>query len=72
MHNPSRGHWETVKWILQYIKGTIDFGLVYKKDVTSKQKCIGYVDSGHLDKRRSTTGYVFTLSQTPVSWRSTL
>ena len=35
----------------------------------------GYVDSdyaGDLDKRRFTTGYVFTFSQVPVSWRSIL
>jgi len=34
MHDPGKGHWEAVKWILQYIKGTIDIGLVFKKDVT--------------------------------------
>ena len=75
MHDPGQGHWEAVKWILRYIKGTIDVGLVFKKDNTGKQECIGYVDSdyvGDLDKRRSTTGYVFTFSQAPVSWRSTL
>jgi len=36
MHDPGRGHWEAVKWILQYIKGTIEFGLVFKKNVTDK------------------------------------
>ena len=59
MHDPSRGHWEAVKWILRYIKGTIDIGLIFKKDVTGKQKCIGYVDSDYardLDKRRPTIG----------------
>ena len=65
MHDPRRGYWESVKWILRYIKGTIDADLVFKKDFTGKQECINYVDSnytGDLDKRRSTTGYVFTLS----------
>ena len=60
---------------MRYIKGTIDVGLVFEKDSTGKQDCIGYVDSdyaGDLDKRRSTPGYVFTFSQAPVSWRSTL
>jgi len=75
MHDPEQGHWEAVKWVLRYIKGTIDVGLVFKKDSTGKQECIGYVDSnyaGYLDKRWSTTGYIFTLSQAPVSWRSIL
>ena len=57
------------------MKGTTDAGLVFKKDVTGKQECIEYIDSDHagdLDNRRSITGYVFTLSQAPVGWRSTL
>ena len=36
---------------------------------------VGYVDSdyvGNIDDRRSTTGYVFTLSGGPVCWKSTL
>ena len=75
MHDPEKGHQEAVKWVLWYIKGTIDVGLVFEEDSTGKQECIRYVDSdyaGYLDKRRSTTGYMFTLSQTPVSWRSIL
>ena len=39
------------------------------------QHVVGYCDSdyaGDLDKRRSTTGYVFTLAKAPVSWKSTL
>ncbi|GJS48325.1 retrovirus-related pol polyprotein from transposon TNT 1-94 [Tanacetum coccineum] len=36
---------------------------------------VDYCDSdyaGDLDKRRSTTGYVFTLAKAPISWKSTL
>jgi len=36
MHNPGRGYWEAVEWILRYIKCTKDIGLVFKKDVTGK------------------------------------
>jgi len=71
MHDPDKNHWEAVKWILRYIKGTVDVGLVFEKDIMGKQECIGYVDSdyaGDLDMHRSTTGYVFTLSYAPVSW----
>lgn len=74
MHNPGKGHWQAVKWILRYIHGTVDVGLKFQRDDMSKQ-LVGYVDSdyaGDLDKRRSTTGYVFTLAGGPVSWRSTL
>jgi len=65
MHDLEKGHWEAVKWVLRYIKGTINVGLVFEKDSTGKQECIRYVDSdyaGDLDKRRFTKGYVFTLS----------
>jgi len=75
MHDPGRGYWEAVKWVLRYIKGTISVGLVFKKDSTGKQKSIGYVDYDYardLDKRRSIMGYVFILSQLSVSWRSIL
>ena len=75
MLDPDRDHQKAVKWILQYIKSTVDIGLIFKKDVANKQECIGYVNSDYtwdLDKRQSTMGYVFTLSQVPVSWHSTL
>ena len=64
MCDPGKGHLEAVKWTLRYIKGIVDVGLIFKKDVGDKQECIGYVDSnyaGDLDRRRSTMGYVFTL-----------
>jgi len=40
IHDPDRGHWVTVKLILRYIKDTIDVGLVFEYDTTSKQECI--------------------------------
>ena len=49
MHDPERGNWEAVKWILRYIKGTIDNGLEFKKDVASKQECIRYIDSDYAE-----------------------
>ena len=75
MHDPGKGHWLAVKWILRYIINTVDVGLVFQQDNTIGQCAVGYCDSdyaGDLDKRRSTTGYVFTLARAPVSWKSTL
>ncbi|GFY82365.1 hypothetical protein Acr_02g0006050 [Actinidia rufa] len=45
------------------------------RDNKSSQYSVGYVDSnyaGDLYKRRSTTGYVFTMAGGLISWRSTL
>ena len=75
MHDPDMSHWETVEWILRYIKVTIDVGLVFAKVSTGKQVCIRYVDfdyAGDLDKHRFKTGHVFTLAQASVHWRSIL
>ena len=75
MHSPGKEHWQAVKWILRYILGTVDVGLLFQRRVEVGKNVVGYVDSdfaGDLDKRRSTTGYVFTLAGGPVSWRSTL
>ncbi|KAH9725397.1 hypothetical protein KPL70_007865 [Citrus sinensis] len=51
MHNPGKNQWLAVKWILRYLYGTIDVGLLFKKDCG--QQCVGYCDSdfaGDLDK----------------------
>ncbi|KAL6175970.1 hypothetical protein ACLB2K_052608 [Fragaria x ananassa] len=74
MHNPGKSHWQAVKWILRYIFGTMDVGLVFQQEKTS-QCVVGYVDSdyaGDLDISRSTTAYVFTLASGPVSWKLNL
>ena len=70
--NPGKQHWEAVKWILRYLVGTMDACLEYGK---GNEKLAGFVDSdyaGDLDKRRSLTGYVFTLGGCAISWKATL
>ncbi|KAE8689989.1 cytochrome P450 71A9-like [Hibiscus syriacus] len=61
MNNPGKVHWEAVKWILRYLRGTINKALCFKGGDTI---LTGYVDAdlaGNVDIRRSTTGYVYTL-----------
>lgn len=74
MANPGKLHWCAVKWILRYLKGTTDMGLVFD-GASSSRIFVGFVDSdyaGDLDKRRSLTGYIFRFSGAAISWRSTL
>jgi len=49
--------------------------LTFEQDESLGQCIVGYCDSnyaGDLDKRQSTTDYLFTLAKAPVSWKSTL
>ncbi|KAJ4723417.1 Retrovirus-related Pol polyprotein from transposon TNT 1-94 [Melia azedarach] len=71
MEKPRKPHLEAVRRILRYVKGTIDLGLLYKKN--QENKIVGYCDAdyaGCRDTRRSTTGYVFNFGSTAVSWSS--
>ncbi|XP_040367425.1 secreted RxLR effector protein 161-like [Rosa chinensis] len=74
MSNPGKPHWEAVKWILRYLKGTRQLGILFERK--QEVACVaGFVDAnyaGDLDRRRSTTSYVFTCGEGPVSWKSTL
>ncbi|KAL5821701.1 hypothetical protein ACOSQ3_023583 [Xanthoceras sorbifolium] len=72
MNNPGKIHWEAVKWILRYLRGTTNKTLGFKGGDTT---LTGYVDAdlaGNVDIRKSTTGYVYTLGGTAVSWVSQL
>ena len=66
MENPRKEHWEAVKWVLRYAKGTNNYCITF--DGSSDDVC-GNVDwdfAGDLDKRISTPGYVFTLAGGPI------
>jgi hypothetical protein len=74
MANPGKEHWNAIKWILRYLKGTKELGIMFERQ-HGETNIVGFVDSdyaGDLDKRRSTTGYVFTCADGPISWRSML
>ena len=69
--NPLKEHWTAVKRIFRYLKGTQHLGLKYTNNETTE--CAGYCDAdwaGNIDDRKSTSGYLFSLSGAPVSWRS--
>jgi hypothetical protein len=72
MANPGKQHWDAVKWIFRYLKGTTDYGITFVRQ-KSNLSVVGYVDAdyvGDLDDRTSTIGYVFTLTGGPICWKS--
>ncbi len=63
-----------MKWILRYLKGIIYVGLTFDRAKMS-DSVVSYVDlnfTRDLDKRRSLTGYLFTLSGSVINWKATL
>ncbi|KAL4561013.1 hypothetical protein LXL04_033173 [Taraxacum kok-saghyz] len=70
--NPGKQHWEVVKWILRYLKGTSKLCLCYGG---ANPILEGYTDadmSGDLDNRKCTSSYIFTLAGGAISWQSKL
>ncbi|KAH9754460.1 hypothetical protein KPL71_015451 [Citrus sinensis] len=75
MSNQGTDHWRAVKWVMRYLRGTTEYGLLYGGTGNKENILVGYVDSdfaGDLDKRRSLTGYLFTLGGCTVNWKATL
>lgn len=69
---PRNIHWTAVKRILRYLKGTLDFGIVYQRTSTTP-KLTGFCDAdygGDIDTRRSRSGYVFKLGSSLIAWSS--
>ena len=73
--NPGKNHWEAVKWILKYLRGTANVGLVFGTNHGNHVDVTGFVDSDYAkdpDKGRSITGYAFLVQGCVVSWKATL
>ncbi|XP_071916254.1 secreted RxLR effector protein 161-like [Coffea arabica] len=72
MSCPGKAHWQAVKWILRYLRGTSNYSLEFGRN---NDTLVGFADSdyvGDLDKRRSLSGYVFCIGDCAVSWKATL
>ncbi|KAH9781064.1 hypothetical protein KPL71_008321 [Citrus sinensis] len=71
MENPKTTHFKAAKRIRRYIKGTINFGLLYS--FSNDYKLVGYSDNdwgGDVDDRKSTTRFVFFIGDTGFTWMS--
>ncbi|XP_021985727.1 uncharacterized mitochondrial protein AtMg00810-like [Helianthus annuus] len=69
LHAPTTTHFQEVKRILRYLKGTLAFGLHYTRPTTTS--LLGYSDADWarcLETRRSTYGYSIFLGGNLISW----
>jgi len=72
LNKPGESHWRAMKRIFAYLAGTKNLGIVYRNG-GSEPDLIGYSDAYYandLETRRSTTGYVSSLANGPVTWAS--
>jgi hypothetical protein len=71
MTKPMQTHLQAAKRVLRYLKGTVNYGLYYKKG--GDGELLAFTDSdyaGDEEDRKSTSGYVFLMSSGAVSWCS--
>ncbi|KAM0070796.1 putative RNA-directed DNA polymerase [Helianthus debilis subsp. tardiflorus] len=69
LHAPTTAHFQEVKRILRYLKGTISYGLHYSRP--TQTMLLGYSDADWarcLETRRSTYGYSIFLGGNLISW----
>jgi histone deacetylase 1/2 len=69
LSRPTETHWEAVKRILRYFKGTLQVGLQFRR---SSSSCISiFTDAdwaGCPDDRRSTSGFAMFVGPNLISW----
>ncbi|XP_028806362.1 uncharacterized protein LOC114761201 [Neltuma alba] len=71
LHCATLNHYKAVKRVIRYIKGTLDYGIRYKRNQVFKlEGCSDLEWGGSLDDMKSTFGYCFILSFGVFSWSS--
>ncbi len=67
---PNNSHWQAVKRVFRYLKGTLGLELTFCGNLAS---LVGFTNAdwvGDRDTRRSTSGFMFNLGSSAISWSS--
>jgi len=74
--NPGKVHWNAVKHVFRYLKGTVDLKLEYGPgEKLEGERFLTYSDAdygGDVDRRKSTDGYMIKVGSGTVCWSSKL
>ncbi|GKV30743.1 hypothetical protein SLEP1_g39523 [Rubroshorea leprosula] len=71
MHRPTDSHWQAVKRVLRYLRGSVSHGLLLRPQPTLSLHAFSDADwAGDRDTYTSTTGYLVFLGSNPLSWRA--
>ena len=73
MHRLSKIHLGVAKRLLRYIKGTMEYGLMFERNESEDVELFGLCDSdwaGSMDDMKSTSEYCFSLGSGIFSWAS--
>ncbi len=84
VNQPLEKHWSQIKRIFRYLKGTINYALVYSKNNNNtnsnnvnhnniNNSIIGYSDASYapnFEDRKSIGAYIFLFNNGPISWSS--
>lgn len=71
MLSPKISHDASLKQVLRYLRGTLTYGLTYKR--ADRVRLLGYSDSSlnvDVDDGKSVTGHIFYLNESPITWCS--
>lgn len=73
MQSLRESHGVALKQCLRYLKGSTTYGLTFERSTLNARELVGYSDSSYNvdpDDGRSTTGHIFYLGNSPVTWCS--
>ena len=69
MNSPTSMHWLTVKYILRYLKHTIDYDLYLTKDLSSSFRAYFDINwAGDSDDRHFISGFNIFFDRNLISW----
>ena len=72
LSNPRRQHWEAVKWIMRYLRGTSNLKLTFGSGKPVLVSCTNSDMAGDVDNRKSNSCYLMIVSGCAMSWQSRL